>query len=57
MTDNKQPIESEAYIPSLEQPEDFLSPEQRMKAIADVLSTIAIRIVKKRYENTESQPN
>ena len=34
-----------------ERPEDFLSPEQRQKAIAHILCTIALRALRKRHEN------
>jgi hypothetical protein len=36
-----------------EKPEDFLSPEQRLKAIADILGAIAIRVVRKQHEHNK----
>lgn len=33
---------------------DFMTPEQRSQAIAEILSTIALRILKKRHEHNES---
>ena len=42
---------------SPEQWAEFLTPEQRLTAIADILSTIAVRIIKKRHENTETSAN
>lgn len=42
---------------SPEQWAEFLTPEQRLTAIADILSTIAIRVIKKRHENTPPQSN
>ena len=38
---------------SPEQWAEFMTPQQRLTAIADILSTIAIRIVKKRHENNQ----
>jgi hypothetical protein len=36
------------------QEEDFLTPEQRLEIVADVLSTIALRIIKKRHEKQDT---
>jgi hypothetical protein len=36
----------------LEQPEDFLSPEQRMKAVAKVLADIALDAIRKNHDLT-----
>ena len=47
MTDNKLINEFEESIPGLEQPEDFLSPDQRSKAIAEVLAAMALDVVRK----------
>lgn len=33
---------------------DFLTPEQRRDAIADILSTIALRVIKERHEQDET---
>jgi hypothetical protein len=32
--------------------EDYLTPEQRVAVIADILSTIALRILKEEHEDT-----
>ena len=39
---------------SYTQEEDFLTPEQRMEIVADILSTIALRIIKKHYEKQDT---
>jgi hypothetical protein len=36
--------------PSFEIPEYFLTPEQRLEAVAEILATIAARVVKKRKQ-------
>ena len=37
-----------------DQPEDFLTPQQRAEAIAEILATIALRMLKKRHEQQDS---
>jgi hypothetical protein len=41
----------------MERPEDFLSPEQRSNAVAEILATIALRIAKTHHENQDSDPS
>lgn len=47
MPATQQPNQEEASL-------DFLTPEQRLDAIADILSTIALRIIRQRHEQDES---
>jgi len=49
-----QPIGNTA--PAMEPYEEYLTPEQRVAIIADILSTIAVRIMRKRYESAEQNP-
>lgn len=35
---------------------DFLTPEQRADAVAEILSTIALRILKQRHEQDNQSP-
>jgi hypothetical protein len=35
---------------------EYLTPEQRLTIVADILSTIAVRIIKKRHEQPEQSP-
>ncbi len=47
---NSSPQQLPNISPVLERPEDFLSPQQRADAIAEILATIAVRIIRKRHE-------
>lgn len=38
----------------LDRPEDFLSPQQRVNAIAEILATIAWRIAQESYEQDKT---
>jgi hypothetical protein len=42
------PLVGSEQIP--ERPEDYLSPEQRLDAIAEILATIALRSLRKHHE-------
>jgi len=56
MADNS--IKSQYQMPdsaqSGERIEDFLTREQRLNAIADILNKIALRVIKKRHESTQT---
>lgn len=41
---------TEETFQPLSDEEDFLTPQQRTDAIAEILSTIALRIIRKRHE-------
>jgi|GEM_PF-4951298 len=41
---------TEASYPKGDKPEDYLTPQQRAEAIAEILSTVAVRIVRNRHE-------
>ena len=54
----QQATESERHLPDsvqlLERPEDFLSPEQRIHAIAEILCTMALRALKEQHESPQA---
>jgi hypothetical protein len=33
--------------------EDFLTPEQRLEAVAEILSAVTIRVIKKRHDQNQ----
>jgi hypothetical protein len=51
---NQRDVFSETEL-FLEQAEDFLSPEQRMQAIAQVLASIALDTIRHNHEEQDSQ--
>ena len=57
MSENTFPKTQVNENPLPEQWTDFLTPEQRLNAVADILSSVAIRVIKKRHENLESRLN
>gem|GEM_PF-4476762 len=57
MDENTTPATPSSQHPAPEQWTDFLTPEQRLNAVADILSSVAIRVIKKHYENPESDLN
>ena len=51
MQHNHSQASSPAQQPDYEQWQDFLTPEQRLQAVANILGAIAVRVVKKRNTN------
>lgn len=39
----------------IDSPEQYLSPEQRLDLVADLLATIALRVLKNRHAQNQSQ--
>jgi hypothetical protein len=46
---------AESNVVEVDSPEQYLSPEQRLDLVADLLATIALRVLKNRHAQNQSQ--
>lgn len=51
MSSNETLLYANAERPDVERFEDFLTPQQRAEAIAEILSIVAVRIIRQRHES------